>query len=40
MITTLDGRWTASVKDVYAAAADAEPGRKPPTSSSSATARR
>ncbi len=27
VITTLDGRWTASVEDVYAAAADAEPGR-------------
>jgi hypothetical protein len=27
VITTLDGRWTASVHDVYAAAADAEPGR-------------
>jgi hypothetical protein len=26
VITTLDGRWTASVHDVYAAAADAEPG--------------
>ena len=25
VITTLDGRWTASVTDVYAAAADAEP---------------
>ncbi len=27
VITTLDGRWTASVHDVYAAAADAAPGR-------------
>lgn len=27
VITTLDGRWTASVADVFAAAADAEPGR-------------
>ena len=27
VITTLDGRWTASIADVYAAAADAEPGR-------------
>jgi hypothetical protein len=27
VITTLDGRWTASVHDVYAAAADAQPGR-------------
>ena len=27
MITTLDGRWTASIADVFAAAADAEPGR-------------
>ena len=26
-ITTLDGRWTASIADVFAAAADAEPGR-------------
>ncbi len=26
VITTLDGRWTASITDVYAAAADAEPG--------------
>jgi PDZ domain/Aspartyl protease len=27
VITTLDGRWTASIADVFAAAADAEPGR-------------
>jgi hypothetical protein len=27
IITTLDGRWTASIADVFAAAADAEPGR-------------
>ena len=27
VMTTLDGRWTASVADVFAAAADAEPGR-------------
>jgi hypothetical protein len=27
VITTLDGRWTASIHDVYAAAADAQPGR-------------
>ena len=26
-ITTLDGRWTASIADVFAAAADAVPGR-------------
>ena len=26
VITTLDGRWTASIADVFAAAADAEPG--------------
>jgi hypothetical protein len=26
VITTLDGRWTASITDVYAAAADAKPG--------------
>ena len=26
-MTTLDGRWTASIADVFAAAADAEPGR-------------
>jgi PDZ domain/Aspartyl protease len=27
VLTTLDGRWTASIADVFAAAADAEPGR-------------
>lgn len=27
IITTLDGRWTASIADVFAAAADADPGR-------------
>jgi hypothetical protein len=27
VITTLDGRWTASILDVFAAAADAEPGQ-------------
>ena len=27
VITTLDGRWTASIADVFAAAADVEPGR-------------
>jgi hypothetical protein len=27
VLTTVDGRWTASVADVFAAAADAEPGR-------------
>jgi S1-C subfamily serine protease len=27
VITTLDGRWTASITDVYAAAADTEPGQ-------------
>ncbi len=27
VITTLDGRWTASIADVFAAAADAEPGQ-------------
>jgi PDZ domain/Aspartyl protease len=27
VITTLDGRWTATIADVFAAAADAEPGR-------------
>jgi PDZ domain/Aspartyl protease len=27
VITTMDGRWTASIADVFAAAADAEPGR-------------
>jgi membrane-associated protease RseP (regulator of RpoE activity) len=30
VITTLDGRWTASIADVFAAAADAEPGRPAP----------
>jgi membrane-associated protease RseP (regulator of RpoE activity) len=28
ILTSLDGRWTASVADVYAAASDVEPGRK------------
>jgi S1-C subfamily serine protease len=27
VITALDGRWTASIADVFAAAADAQPGR-------------
>ncbi len=27
VVTTLDGRWTTSIADVFAAAADAEPGR-------------
>ena len=28
VMTTLDGRWTASIADVFDAAADAEPGRE------------
>ena len=27
VLTTLDGRWTTSIADVFHAAADAEPGR-------------